>query len=94
MLGDHSVAAERVHYFIGGYVFNLSSNLKFKPATMIKNVSGAPLQLDASANFMFNDKFTLGAAYRWDSAISGLVGFQVSDNIFYWCSIRLSNFEI
>ena len=49
---------------------------------MIKAVSGAPLQLDASANFMFNDKFLLGAAYRWDSAISGLVGFQVSDNIF------------
>ena len=81
--GSDSVAAERVHYyFIGGYVFNLSSSLKFKPATMIKAVSGAPLQLDASANFMFNDKFTLGAAYRWDSAISGLVGFQVSDNIF------------
>ena len=30
---------------------------------------------------MFNDVAQI-AAYRWDSAISGLVGFQVSDNIF------------
>mgnify|MGYP002055591132 FL=1 len=35
-----------------------------------------------AANFMFNNKFTLGAAYRWDAALSALVGFQVSDNIF------------
>src|SRR5699024_2057716 len=40
-----SVAAERMHfYFIGGYVFDLSPFVKFKPATMLKAVNGAPLQ--------------------------------------------------
>ncbi|MBB1138857.1 type IX secretion system membrane protein PorP/SprF, partial [Myroides sp. WP-1] len=34
-----------------------------------------------SANFMFRDKFTVGAAYRWDASLSGLVGFQVTENI-------------
>ncbi|WHT38914.1 type IX secretion system membrane protein PorP/SprF [Myroides sp. mNGS23_01] len=74
---------QKMHmYLTGGYVFDLNPNLKFKPAAMVKMEQGSPLQMDVSANFMFLDKFTLGAAYRWDAAVSGLVGFQVSDNIF------------
>ncbi len=77
-----STATERVNvYFITGYVFDLSGNVKFKPALLTKMVSGAPLQLDISGNFMFNDKFILGAAYRWDAAVSALAGFQVSDQL-------------
>jgi len=75
-----SLAQERMNfYFITGYVFDLNQNLKFKPAALVKAVSGAPLQIDVSANFMINDKFTLGAAYRWDAALSALVGFQITD---------------
>ena len=78
-----SVAAERLHYFlIAGYVFELNDNLKFKPATLIKAVSGSPLQADVSANFLINDKFTVGAAYRWSAAMSAMLGFQASDEIF------------
>ncbi|MCB0452470.1 MAG: type IX secretion system membrane protein PorP/SprF [Aequorivita sp.] len=78
-----TTAAERMHYYlIAGYVFNLSDNLKFKPATLFKMVSGSPLQADVSANFLIYDKFTLGAAYRWSAAMSGLVGFQATDQIF------------
>ncbi|MBT8255339.1 MAG: type IX secretion system membrane protein PorP/SprF [Bacteroidia bacterium] len=78
-----TTAAERLHYFlIAGYVFDLSDNLKFKPATMVKAVSGAPLEWDASANFLINEKFTLGAAYRWSAALSAMAGFQVTDEIF------------
>ncbi len=39
------------------------------------------MKLDVSANFMLNDKFTLGAAYRWDAAVSALFGFQISDKL-------------
>ncbi|RMA58455.1 PorP/SprF family type IX secretion system membrane protein [Ulvibacter antarcticus] len=78
-----AVAAERLHYFlIAGYVFEISDNLKFKPATLVKAVSGSPLQWDASANFLINDKFTVGAAYRWSAAISAMLGFQASDEFF------------
>ncbi len=68
-------------YLITGYVFDLNPNLKFKPAVLLKAVKGAPLQLDASANFLIHNKFTLGAAYRWDAAFSALVGFQISDQL-------------
>lgn len=74
------LSKERINfYLITGYVFDLSGNLKFKPALLTKVVGGAPLQLDLSANFMFNDKFTFGAAYRLDAAISAMAGFQISD---------------
>ena len=77
------VAKERQHFFLmGGYVFNLNPNIKFKPAFLSKIVSGAPLQLDITGNFLIHEKLTLGVAYRWDAAISALVGFQLSDKFF------------
>jgi len=78
-----SLASERFHYYlIGGYVFNVSQSVKLKPAFLVKAVSGAPLIADVSANMLFNEKLTLGLAYRWDDAISGLVGFQISEGLF------------
>ena len=80
---QESIATERLHYFlIGGYVFNLNATTKLKPAFLVKGVSGAPLIADLSLNALFNDKFTLGAAYRWDDSFSGLLGFQVSEGLF------------
>lgn len=77
-----ALAKERLHYYVmGGYVFDLSSRVKFKPAILSKFVSGAPLQLDLTTNFMFNDKFIIGGAYRWDAAVSLMAGFQVSNKI-------------
>lgn len=74
------LSKERINfYMITGYVFDVNPVLKFKPALLTKVVSGAPLQVDLSANFMFNEKFTFGAAYRWDAAVSALAGFQITD---------------
>ncbi|MFB3390066.1 type IX secretion system membrane protein PorP/SprF [Flavobacterium sp. LAR06] len=78
-----AVAKEKRHYYlIGGYVFDLSYNLKFKPAVMIKAAFGAPLQVDISGNFLFAEKFTVGLAYRWDASVSGMAGFQITKGIF------------
>ena len=76
-----STAQEQMNfYLITGYVFEMNPLLKFKPTVLAKVVEGAPLQIDLSANFMLNDKFILGAAYRWDAAISGMVGFQLNES--------------
>lgn len=82
---DNEVAVfqERMNFYaIGGYVFDISPSVKFKPAFLTKVVTGSPLQVDASANFLFFDKLMLGAAYRWDAAVSALAGFQVTDGLF------------
>ncbi|WP_373518847.1 type IX secretion system membrane protein PorP/SprF [Pricia sp.] len=76
------LAEERLNfYMITGYVFNLNQRLKFKPAFLVKAVNGAPLQVDISTNFLLNNTFTLGAAYRWDAALSALFGFQINDKL-------------
>ena len=31
---------------------------------------------------MFNEKFVVGIAYRWSSAVSAIVGFQVSEALY------------
>ncbi len=82
---DNEIAInkERMNYYIiGGYVFDLSSNLKFKPAFLSKIIEGAPLQLDVSGNFLLFDKLVLGAAWRWDAAVSFMAGFQITDGLY------------
>jgi type IX secretion system PorP/SprF family membrane protein len=78
-----AIYKERLNfYLIGGYVFDLTSNLKFKPAFLTKVVEGAPLQLDLSGNFLINEKFVLGVAWRWSAAVSAMAGFQVNDGLY------------
>ena len=76
-----SISKERLHYhFTAGHVFNISQDILFKPAILTKIVSGTPFQLDLSSNFQIYDKFTIGASYRLDAAVSFLGGFQINRN--------------
>ena len=78
-------ALERVHYYaIGGYVFDLSENLKLKPSFMMKYTKGAPISSDLTANFLFHEKFWLGGSYRFNgdqNALGAIVDLQVSDQL-------------
>lgn len=77
-----STATERLNlYVIGGYVFSLNDNLMFKPAILAKALDGVPLSVDLSANFLLNEKFTAGVAYRFGAALSALAGFQVIERL-------------
>lgn len=93
------VASEKINYYlIAGHVFDLTERVKFKPSVLAKATQGAPLQVDISGNFMINDKFVAGVAYRWSAAVSALVGFQASDSWFVGYgydleTTRLSNYN-
>lgn len=77
------ITKQKMHfYFIAGHVFKVSESIDFKPALLSKIVEGAPFQTDITANFLFFDKLTLGGAYRWNAAFSGLAGFQISESWF------------
>jgi len=72
-------ASEEVHYFLtGGYVFDLSSTLKFKPSLMFKGVAGAPVSVDINANFLMYERFEVGASYRIEDSVSLLFNFGVT----------------
>ncbi|QEE49816.1 type IX secretion system membrane protein PorP/SprF [Flavobacterium alkalisoli] len=91
---DVAIYKSKINYYImGGYVFDLGPDIKFKPSTLLKVVEGAPLQADISANFMFLEKFVVGVSYRWDSTVSALADFQISDslNIGYGYDLETTN---
>jgi type IX secretion system PorP/SprF family membrane protein len=80
--GIVTTGEESIHYFLtGGYVFNLNDNLKMKPAFMAKAVSGAPMSFDFTTNFLINNFFEIGAGYRMDDSVSGLVNFYVTPTL-------------
>lgn len=81
---DNASAAlqDRLHYYlIGGYVFDVSPTVKLKPSVLTKMVSGAPLQVDLSANVLLQDKFTMGLSYRWSAAATAMAGIQITDGL-------------
>lgn len=96
---DTAIFKDKINYYlIAGYVFDLDPYIKFKPAVLTKMIEGSPLQVDLSANFMFNDKFVAGLAYRWSAALSAMAGFQVTDGLFIGYSydretMRLNNYN-
>ncbi len=79
---NSSTVEERLHYYlIGGYVFELSPTVKLKPSFLTKMVSGAPVQVDVSANVLLQDKFSLGLSWRWSAAATAMAGIQVSNGL-------------
>ena len=74
--------SETTHYFFtGGYVFDLSANVKFKPFFMVKSAFSAPTSLDLSTNFLFNEKFEIGATYRVEDSFGAMVNYAISPSL-------------
>ncbi|MDO5978083.1 type IX secretion system membrane protein PorP/SprF [Flavivirga spongiicola] len=73
---------DKPHVFlIGGYVFDINSAFKLKPSTVVKYVTGAPLSFDVSTNVLYQDMFELGVSYRYQDAISGLAGINITPHL-------------
>ncbi|MFD2891404.1 type IX secretion system membrane protein PorP/SprF [Flavobacterium chuncheonense] len=78
----YEFGSETQHYFLtGGYVFNISENMKFKPSFMLKSAFKVSPSLDLSANALFFDKFEIGATYRLDDSFGGMVNYAISPSI-------------
>ncbi len=79
---QYEFGSETQHYFLtGGYVFELSQNIKFKPSFMLKSAFGVPPSLDLSSNALFFNKFEVGLSYRLDDSLSGMINFAVTPSI-------------
>lgn len=70
--------SHRHYFFIAGAVFNMSNNLAFKPTTLVKVTTGAPIQADVTASFIIMKRLLLGAMFRTGDAVGALVGFDIS----------------
>ncbi|NJO03553.1 MAG: PorP/SprF family type IX secretion system membrane protein [Bacteroidia bacterium] len=72
------------HYYVhGGYRFALDARerIHLTPSTMIRFLPGAPVSADVNALLDFGlgtRYFRVGLGYRYDNALSGLVGFSIN----------------
>ena len=76
------IGSETEHFFAAaGYVFDLSDNFKLKPHALLKYATDAPISYDLNANLFMYDLVEVGVGYRLDDSFSGMVNFQVMDNL-------------
>ena len=48
---------------------------------MTKMVNNTPMSTDITANFLFFEKFEIGAAHRFKDSFSGLVNYRISNQL-------------
>jgi type IX secretion system PorP/SprF family membrane protein len=82
-LENFTIESELRHYYLmAGLVFDLGENIKFKPTMLTKatftSTTGAPVQLDFTASFLFKEKFWLGGMYRTGDAV-GIIAQWIFD---------------
>lgn len=67
------------HYFLsGGYLFKFNPDIKFRPTALVRYIKNSPVQYDINATMIFRDKVWVGASYRSEAAIVGMVELQLN----------------
>ncbi len=103
MEGDNpnnfAIEADFRHYYLeGGMVFDVGQNMKFKPTFMTKAIQGAPVQLDLSANFLFNERLWLGAMWRSNDSFGAIAQWIFGNDLrigyaFDFSTTKLQNYH-
>ncbi|MBK9013001.1 MAG: type IX secretion system membrane protein PorP/SprF [Saprospiraceae bacterium] len=63
-------------FFQGGLTLPLSQNVELLPNVQVRYNPNSPFDFDANLNVMFYDALMVGAMYRYEDAISGLLVYQ------------------
>jgi type IX secretion system PorP/SprF family membrane protein len=80
--GNVNAIVQKRHYFlIGGYVITLSPAVKVRPSFLVKAVEGAPLSIDLTANFLLMERLWLGAAYRHEDSMAGIIAYNITEQL-------------
>jgi len=80
--GSAKLFSEGKHYyFIGGANFKIADKIDLRPVTLVKMTSSAPIEVDLTAMFWYDNKFSLGFMGRSGDAIGILAGIMVLDQL-------------
>jgi len=83
-----SLADVRYAYLLGGYFFGRQRQVRFKPTMLIKAALGEPISVDVAANWLFYDKFWIGAMYRTDNTAAALIQFVMMKSMRFGYAIE------
>ena len=92
-----TAAIARPHlYATAGYrlLLDPATNLMLKPSTMVRYVSGAPVSADINSMLSFDEGFEIGATYRTDAAIAGLVNINIKKRLIVGYAYEVSTRKV
>lgn len=69
---------KRHYFFISGYILPINHMWVFKPSILTRVVVGAPVSLDLTAQFLYQDKIWLGTTYRIGDALAFLLNLKIN----------------
>jgi type IX secretion system PorP/SprF family membrane protein len=76
--GEFGFNASNLHYYLhGGYKWRIKDKHNVIFSSLIKQVAGAPLQVDFNINTMFKDRFGLGLSYRTSNELMASVQMYI-----------------
>jgi type IX secretion system PorP/SprF family membrane protein len=69
-----------INYMItGGYLFNISDDIKLLPSVLVKVNPGTAAQADINASMIYKQKFWIGASLRSSGGMVWLLQYQVNN---------------
>ena len=71
----------RHYYAMAGYRLPVSDAFSLEPSFLVKKVSAAPLQIDATLRAFYKNVVWIGGSYRTDAALAALAGIQLKNNL-------------
>jgi len=78
--GNAFLSEDRAHtYLSGGYNFDFGGTFNLQTMTMLRYVDAAPLSIEFTGILDFGKRFNIGASYRYDESISGLLLFNIGN---------------
>lgn len=63
------ISQYRHYYLTGGYVFDLGTDVKFKPSFLIRDDFRSLTNIDLTSHFLIRNTFWIGATYRFGANI-------------------------
>lgn len=86
---------ERHYYFATGVAIPLGSNFDLKPSVLVKYVQHAPVEADANLSLFIHKMIWVGATWRTNDGMSGMVEYQATKNlrVGYAYDLALTNMQ-
>jgi type IX secretion system PorP/SprF family membrane protein len=84
-----------VHYYLmGSYRFDLNDDFAIEPAALLKYVAPFPVQVDATARFIYKGNLWLGGSYRSNDAAAVFAGYNIMDYLSIGYSYDITTSDI
>lgn len=75
----------RSYYLSGGYIFTVTDDFKIEPQLMARYAGDGtysqPFNMDANLSFIFFNRLMLGATYRTDNSLAGVIHIQATKRL-------------